>query len=302
LELLQLQYFRTVARWEHMTRAAHELRIAQPALSKTIARLEEHVGVPLFDRQGGRIRLNAFGKTFLEKVEAALHLLEEAKQEVAELAGLEQGSIRLATSTLSRLSEPLRKFIAVHPNVNMQITHASSVEEMEEWIESGEIDIGFTVMPIEKKGIAQAKVLKEDLYLVVPRKHRLAALPAVRLGDAADEPFIGYKDGFIFQLANDVLFRQAGISPKFVCQVDEPAAVLSLVRAGLGVAVFGCHNDEDPELVFLPIEVPVCQREFWLVWPEKRYLSLAARKFITFVITYFDHRQVEIQPQPVLPA
>jgi DNA-binding transcriptional LysR family regulator len=291
VELLQLQYFRTVARWEHMTRAARELRIAQPALSKTIARLEEHVGVPLFDRQGGRIRLNAFGKTFVDKVEAALHLLEEAKQEVAELAGLEQGSIRLATSTLSRLSEPLREFLAVHPNVNMQITHAASAEEMDEWIESGEIDIGFTVIPIDKKGMALAKVLQEELYLVVPRKHRLAGLPSVRLVDAAEEPFIGYKDGFIFQRANDALFRQAGISPRLVCRVDEPAAVLSLVRAGLGVALFGCQNGEDPELVYLPIEVPVCRREFWLVWPEKRYLSLAARKFIDFVIAYFDSQQ-----------
>ena len=288
MELLQLRYFRTVARWEHMTRAAQELHIAQPALSKTIARLEEHVGVPLFDRQGGRIRLNAFGKTFLDKVETALHLLEEAKKEVAELAGLEQGHIRLATSTLSRLSEPLREFLEGHPNVNMQITHASSLEEMAEWLESGKIDIGFTVMPVEKKGIAQAKVLKEELYLVVPRKHRLAGLAAVRLGDAADEPFIGYKDGFAFQQANDRLFRQAGISPKFVCQVDEPESVLSLVRAGLGVALFGCKNEEDPELVFLPIEYPVCARDYWLVWPEKRYLSLAARKFIDFVIPYFD--------------
>jgi DNA-binding transcriptional LysR family regulator len=291
VELLQLHYFRTVARWEHMTRAAQELRIAQPALSLTIKRLEEDVGVPLFDRQGGRIRLNAFGKTYLTKVEAALQLLEEAKQEVAELAGLEQGSIRLATSTLSRLSEPLREFLAVHPNVNMQITQASSMEEIAEGIESGEIDVGFTVMPIEKKGIAQAKVLMEELYLAVPRKHRYADLPAVRLGDAADEPFIGYKDGFVFQQTNDRLFRQAGISPRFVCQVDEPDAILSLVRAGLGVALFACRNDEDPELVFLPIEAPVCRREYWLVWPENRYLSLAARRFIDFVIPYFDQRR-----------
>lgn len=60
MELLQLRYFQTVAKMEHMTRASQELHIAQPALSKTIARLEADVGVPLFDRYGGRIRLNAF--------------------------------------------------------------------------------------------------------------------------------------------------------------------------------------------------------------------------------------------------
>lgn len=64
MELLQLQYFRTVARMEHMTKAAKELRIAQPALSKTIARLEEDLGVPLFDRQNRQIKLNEFGRAF----------------------------------------------------------------------------------------------------------------------------------------------------------------------------------------------------------------------------------------------
>ena len=65
MDLLQLNYFRTVAHLEHMTHAADELVIAQPALSQTIARLENELGVPLFDRLGRRIRLNLFGKAFL---------------------------------------------------------------------------------------------------------------------------------------------------------------------------------------------------------------------------------------------
>lgn len=287
MELLQLQYFRTVARMEHMTRAAQELLIAQPALSKTIARLEDDVGVPLFDRQSGRIRLNAFGRAFLHKVEAALNLLEEAKREVAELAGLEQGNIRISTSTLTMLTDPIREFLDLHPNVNMQITHASSQEEMARTIESGEADIGFSAMPIDGDGLVQARVMSEELFLVVPRKHRLADRPAVRLADAAEEPFVGYKEGFVFQETNEALFRQAGIAPRFVCRVDEPAAVLSLVRAGLGVALFGCADPDDPELVYLPIERPVCRRDYWLIWTEKRYLSLAARKFIDFTVNFF---------------
>lgn len=67
MELLQLEYFLTVAKLEHMTKAAQELRIAQPALSKTIARLEQDLGVPLFDRQGRKIRLNPYGQAFMKK-------------------------------------------------------------------------------------------------------------------------------------------------------------------------------------------------------------------------------------------
>lgn len=153
MELLQLHYFRTVARTEHMTKAAQELCIAQPALSKTISRLEEDLGVPLFDRHRGRIRLNAFGKAFLDKVEKALTLLEEGRKEVSELAGLEQGSIHLATSTLDRLTDALGEFLALYPEVSFRITQAS-MEEMTQLVEAGEVDMCFTALPINRPDIS----------------------------------------------------------------------------------------------------------------------------------------------------
>lgn len=272
---------------EHMTKAAEELCIAQPALSKTISRLEENVGVPLFDRHGGRIRLNAFGKAFLDKVEKALALLEEGKKEVSELAGLEQGSIHLATSTLDRLSDALGEFLALHPEVNFRITQAS-MEEMAHLVETGEVDMCFTPLPIDRPDISTASVLKEDVYLAVPQGHRFAGRKSIRLSELAEDPFIGYKEGFPVQKMNDLLFQEAGITPNFVCRVDEPAGIASLVRAGLGVALVGNCGGSGSPLNLLRIEFPVCQRNFQIAWHEKRYLSLAARKFRDFLIGYFD--------------
>ncbi|MFD0717077.1 LysR family transcriptional regulator [Paenibacillus sp. GCM10027626] len=286
MELLQLRYFRTVARMEHMTKAAQELCIAQPALSKTISRLEEDVGVPLFDRHGGRIRLNPFGKAFLDKVEKALALLEEGKKEVSELAGLEQGSIHLATSTLDRLSDALGEFLVLHPEVNFRITQAS-MEEMTHLVETGEVDMCFTPLPIDRPDISAVSVLKEDVYLAVPQGHRFAGRKSIRLSELAEDPFIGYKEGFPFQQMNDLFFQEAGIKPNFVCRVDEPAAIASLVRAGLGVALVGNCGGPNSPLSLLNIEFPVCQRNFQIVWHDKRYLSLAARKFRDFLVGYF---------------
>ncbi|MEC0212895.1 LysR family transcriptional regulator [Paenibacillus ehimensis] len=288
MELLQLRYFRTVARMEHMTKAAEELCIAQPALSKTIARLEETVGVPLFDRYGGRIRLNPFGKAFLDKVEKALALLDEGRKEVAELAGLEQGSIHLATSTLERLSEALGDFLTNHPEVQFRLTQAS-LEEMSGLLERGEVDLCFTPLQMERPGFAQETVLSEQMYVAVPAGHRLADRTGVHLAELADEPFIGYKESFPFQQMNDEFFRSAGIAPHFVCRVDEPAAVASLVRAGLGIALYGCKREESG-LAFLSIDSPDCRRSFRLVWHDKRYLSMAARQFRDFVVRYFAER------------
>lgn len=287
MELLQLHYFRTVAKWQHMTKAAQELRIAQPALSKTIARLEEDMGVPLFDRERGRIRLNTFGKAYLERVEKALNLLEEGQRVVSELAGLEQGSVHLAVSTLDILAEPLGKFLALHPSVHFQITQANS-EEMASLMESGEVDVCFSHLPLKHPDVYVKTVLKEEIYVAVPSSHRFARQSSIRLADVAEDPFIGYKEDFPTQKLYDPFFQRAGFTPNFACRVDDPASILKLVRAGLGVALFGCVSKEaDPKLVLLPITEPVCQRHFQMIWHKKRYLSQAARNFCEFVVEYF---------------
>lgn len=287
MELLQLQYFRVVARLEHMTKAAQELHIAQPALSKTIARLEDDVGTPLFDRHGRQIRLNSFGKAFLGKVEIALDALEEGRREVMELAGLEQGVIHLATSTLDRLAEPLGAFLSLHPRVDYRITQAS-VEEMADLLEAGEVDICFSPLPIERPGFCSTPVFREDVYVAVPPGHRFADRSGISLSELENEPFIGYKEGMLFQPMNDGFLRKAGIAPMFVCRVDEPSAIVSLVRAGLGVALIGgCGKDVRSRVIVLPIEHPVCQRTFRVTWQEKRYLSIAARKFRDFIVDFF---------------
>ncbi|MFC4104204.1 LysR family transcriptional regulator [Paenibacillus xanthanilyticus] len=293
MELLQLQYFRTVARLEHMTKAAQQLRVAQPALSKTIARLEKDVGVPLFDREGRQIRLNAFGKAFLSKVEAALLLLEEGQQEVADLAGLEHGSIHLATPTLDRLSDPLNAFVARHPQVNFRITQGAMCE-MTQLMEAGEVDLCFTPMPIERTHYSAVSVLREDVYLAVPPGHRLAGRRSARLSEAADEPFIGYKEGFHFQQMNDAFFREAGFTPNFVCRVDEAASIAKLVAAGLGVALVGNCGGAQTRLNLLAIESPACQRHFRFIWNDKRYLSKAAREFRDFVVAYFANEEKSV--------
>src|SRR5215813_15375912 len=96
MDLLQLHYFQTVARLEHVTRAAEELRVAQPALSKTIARLETELGVPLFDRRGRRVALNTCGRAFLRHVERLFMALEDGRQELADLASLTRGTVTVA--------------------------------------------------------------------------------------------------------------------------------------------------------------------------------------------------------------
>jgi DNA-binding transcriptional LysR family regulator len=294
MELLQLHYFRTVAGTEHITRAAEQLHITQPALSKTIARLEEELGVPLFDRHHRQIRLNEFGKAFYKKVEAALTLLEEGQREVTEMAGLERGSLSIATNALNRLSDVIGQFRAQFPEVRFHIVQVSPAdsEKMAELLEQGKVDLCFSASRLHRPGIQEKPVLSAEVFLAVPPGHRLENRRRVALPEAADEPFIDYREGHPFREINEQICQQAGIRRNVVCEVEEPAALGNLVQAGLGVAfVPACKGDEKPAYAMLPIAEPDCRREFMLAWKADRYMSRAACAFRSFLVRYFEEKQ-----------
>jgi len=293
MELLQLKYFVTVARLEHMTKAAQELRIAQPALSKTISRLEEDLGTPLFERQGRQIRLNAYGKAFLARARTALQLLEEGRREVADLAGLERGRIHLALSNMEQLREPLRLFLEKHPEINFHIVQ-SSMEDMEQTIELSEVDFFLTSMPIKHPDIDHLPLLDEEVFLAVPPAHRLASRASVHLSEAAQEPFVGYKEGHPYQKMNNAFCSQAGFIPNVVCEVEDPGTIAELVRSGFGVALIGeCKSGEELKLVKLRIEQPETRRTFRIAWLRSRYLSQAALSFRDFLEKYYRLQELK---------
>ena len=289
MDLLQLEYFRTVARHEHMTRAAEELGIAQSGLSKTIGRLEADLGVPLFDRRGRQIHLNQFGRAFLGRADRALAQLEDGRREVSDLAGLEQGQVSFAATTLRMVPEFLHAFLAEHPHIRFRLTQAET-PAMRRQLERGETDLCLTSLPIEGPGMQSVPVLTDEIFLAVPSAHPLAKRDSIQLGEVAGEPFISLKLGYDLRELTDEFCRQAGFSPHVVCEVDEPAAIRGLVKAGLGVAFLPAVSwraGVEPGPAPLHITAPTCQRMLRLTWRDYRYLSVAAQQFRAFVIEYF---------------
>ncbi|WP_088036412.1 LysR family transcriptional regulator [Evansella clarkii] len=292
MELLQLQYFRTVARLEHMTKAAQEIRIAQPALSKTIARLEEDLGVQLFERKGRNIQLNSFGKVFLKKVEIALSALEEGRKEVKDLARIEGGRVFISTTTHKCFSDLIGTFLSEHPEIKLQISQASNNEKVKQ-LRNGDIDFCITFPPLEVEGIAGKSFLTEEILLAVPTTHRFADRKRIDLSQLFDDAFISIKEGNPFREMTDDFCKKAGFTPKIVCEVDELSAISHFIRTGIGVAFLPETLIENKKLPIrlLQIDKPVCQRTYQIAWLENRYLSIAAQKFRDFVYHYFNDLQ-----------
>ncbi|KKI90996.1 LysR family transcriptional regulator [Bacillus sp. SA1-12] len=290
MELLQLEYFRTVARLEHMTEAAGVLHVTQSSLSKTIQRLEEDLGVSLFDRSGRKLRLNEFGRSFLQRVERALFELEEGKREIVDLTSADYGTLALGVNTAYMLPDILHRFREIRPQVQFYVQQLGT-HEMEIRVKKGEVDFCLSSPPIQGSELVCDIVFQEQIYVIVPTTHRFANRDRVRLSELKEERFVSLKKGYGIRDLMDFYCEKAGFVPENAYEGDEPATLSPLVQAGLGISfipksalqVLPLEN-----IVFLQIEEPVCIREIGLSRHQSRYLSSVAKEFRQVIIEHFQ--------------
>ncbi|NRS16405.1 LysR family transcriptional regulator [Brevibacillus sp. HB1.4B] len=287
MELLQLQYFLTVARMEHVTEAARSLHVTQSSLSKTIQRLEEDLGVPLFDRKGRKLRLNEFGSKFLCRVDRALFELEQGKLELRDLSNPEHGTLELAVTTASTLPNILREFRKKRPDIQFHVQMLTTLE-MVTLLHRGEIDFCLSSPPIQEDGIECQIVFIDPILVAVPRGHRLADRSIVSLTDLKDEWFVGVKKGYGTRDFVDSICKSVGFTPKYVYEGDEPARLIQLVEAEIGIAFIpSTARDSREQIKYLRVENHELVREIALLWHKSRYISRAAQDFRDVVIDYF---------------
>ncbi|WP_339308612.1 LysR family transcriptional regulator [Paenibacillus sp. FSL R5-0519] len=288
MELLQLKYFLTVARCEHVTEAAGKLHVTQSSLSKTIQRLEEDLGVPLFDRIGRKLRLNDFGRTFLQRTEKALFELEQGKREIADLSNPDQGTLQLAVTTASTLPGIMREFRKNKPDVQFHVQMVS-LENMYRLLYRGEVDFCLSSPPIEGDDI-ECQILYDDpIVVAVPMGHRYADRSSIQLTELKDEWFVGVKQGYGVRDMVDSICQSVGFVPKYVYEGDEPARLTALVEAEIGLAFIPSTARNPHERIrYLQVEEHQLVREIALLSHKNRYISKAALEFRSVVMEYFN--------------
>lgn len=286
MELLQLKYFQKIAHLEHMTKAAEALSVSQPSLSKTLRMLEEELGVQLFDREGKYIRLNEYGKVYLKNVDIALAALEDGKRKLINMDKERPQPIYLAVLAASPvLPNLLSSFRDLYPNVSFQLLQNSPQYTQ------GDFDLCISSLPVNREGVGGTPLLTEEIFLAVPRGHRLAHRKSVKLQEAASEGFIHLKPGNALREITDSFCRLAGFSPRIAFESDDPATVRGLITAGQGIGfipVVSWRGTIGDSVILLKIEEPVCSRTLRLFWMEGRYQSEMVLAFRQFTVDYFQ--------------
>jgi DNA-binding transcriptional LysR family regulator len=288
MELNSLRQFLVVARLEHLSQAAEELHIAQPSLSRTIARLESELGAPLFHR-GTRLRLNDAGRLFRDHVERALGALDAGRRAVAEATSEGLGTVRLASETFLTLTGPLADYKRAHPSVEIEL-HWSPPEDMARRLRAQEVDLCIASQPIHAEGLDAVRLFDEAVGVGVPLDHPLVGRTSVTIDELADQPFVTARKGHWLRRLLDRLFAARDLTPKIVCESDEHSAIADLIGAGLGVGLapaFARRSATRAPVAWIPVDSPDCRRTVTLYWGADNHLSTAVRLMRT-TITDWD--------------
>lgn len=288
MELNSLRQFLVVARLEHLSRAADELRVAQPSLSRAIARLESELGTPLFDR-GGRLRLNRTGRLFRDHVERSLGELEAGQRAVAEATSQGLGTVRLASETFLTLTGPLAAYKRAHPSSEIEL-HWSPAEDMPRRLRGQDVDLCVASQRIHAEGLESARLFDEAVGVGTPLDHRFAGRTSVSIEDLAGQPLITARKGHWIRRLLDRLFAARDLTPRIVCESDEPAAIAGLISAGIGIGLvpaFARRVATHTEGAWIPVDSADCRRTVILYWGADNHLSAAARLMRT-TITGWD--------------
>ncbi|MFI7006344.1 LysR family transcriptional regulator [Streptomyces sp. NPDC050145] len=284
MDLNSLRQFLAVARLEHLSRAAEELRVAQPSLSRTVARLEKELGTPLFDR-AGRLRLNDAGRLFRDYAERSLGELEAGRRAVAELAGEGFGSVRLASETFLTFTGPLAAYKRAHPDIEVEL-HQAPATDMARRLLTQEVDLCAASQPIPTDGLESVQLLDEPVWLVTPPGHPLAGRSSVTVPELAGEGFIAAQPGHWQRRLLDRLFAAHDLAPRIVCEGDELSAIAALIQAGLGVGLvpdLARRLAPPGAAAWITVDSPECRRRLTLHWGSGTRLTAAARLMRTTI-------------------
>jgi DNA-binding transcriptional LysR family regulator len=266
----RLAYFAGVARTEHVTRAAREMNVPQSTLSRSMARLEQDLGVDLFARHGRTVSLTPAGRTFLTSVERALAEIARAAEEVRADADPTTGKVAfgfLHTMGAETVPGLLQAFRADHPRVRFSLVQNYG-EAMLERLRAGDLDLCLTSPVPDAPDLVARRLDEQKLRLVVPADHALAGRRRIRLAEAADETFVTLEPGYGLRRITDDLCKEAGFKPRIAFEGEEAETLRGLVAAGLGVALLPPPAVPRPGVAELTVTAPRAVREIGVAWLE----------------------------------
>jgi DNA-binding transcriptional LysR family regulator len=243
MELRHLRYFLAVGEASNFTKAAAQLRVAQPALSRQVKDLEDEIGVNLLHRSSRGVSLTAEGKLFLEEARELLKRTGESVKKVRTLAREEYGELHVGympTHTVEILPPGLAAFRKSMPHANV-LLYDLSCDALITGLRNATLELAITAQPSGEQAVGvEFELLRTyPVCVAVPPAHPFARLKSIPLEKVAAEPLIGLcrRDFPEYDRNLNRIFAPTGAKPRIAVECDSRSSLLVEVEAGRGVAL-----------------------------------------------------------------
>ena len=300
MDLLQLKYFRELARTQQLSKTAQKLHIAQPSLSQTLKRLETELGCSLFDRQGKGICLNHAGTIFLRYVEQVFTALDNARLELDELKSRVDQTVSLYVGSASMLLPAIvRRIQEKDPGIRLQITQQPPSPN--DPLPALSLTSVHTLLPDSNSRIF---LLREPIKAVLPSNHRLADRSALTLDEIRGESFSELVSGTNLTSIVRHYCERYRFSPNVTTVADTPAVMRDLLPLGPGIAFipeYTWHDFLTPSMSLKAVSGMPMERFLMLSWNPESFQTSAVRTCRDVIVRYFKeytqaHPVTSVQP------
>lgn len=286
MELRQLEYFQMVSRLGSVTRAADRLHVAQPSVTVAIRKLEEELGVKLFDRSQKQLALTPEGQVYLIRVDDILSKVQDSVTEMNDYRSLQKGSITVGlTPTIGAALFPyiFTKFKQAYPKLDVSITEEGSLA-VRTLLEQGELDIGVLIISNMSPRLASIPITSGQVFVCLPPGHPLGRqYTSIPFAELKDQPFILFKeDTYSRQLILEECAKHQ-FNPRIVFSSSQIETIMGLVEQGAGISfLLDSIVRKRSTIISRPLADPLTVKT-GLAWNKERYLSNAAKTFIEFI-------------------
>ena len=289
----QLEYVLALSREGSFSKAADALNITQPSLSQYIKKIEKGIGLSLFDRTNGEVRLTDAGHVYLESGKQILDLEQQMNAKFQDIAEQKAGTLRIGTSpfrSASMMPTVARHFHDIYPGMYLVIDEMET-HELIDGCEHGDFDFCLTIRPVDERIFAYELIMEEELVLAVPISAPPIAstvlpdrkYPAIDANQLNGLAFIMISESQVMQKALNSLCLEHKLNIHTATVVKSLEAQIAMVRAGVGVALVPTGIERfcsDGEVRFYSFTQQFPKRKVVAMWRKDRYLSQAARDLI----------------------
>ena len=289
ITLQQLRLFEAVSRLGSYTNAAKELCITQPAVSIQIKRLEEQIGMPLFEQVGKKSFPTTAGRTLYNASLDILNRVDELKCSIEELKGVVKGSLQMSVVTTAKYFIPnlLGAFLQQYPDVEPKLKFTNRARVIERLMNNEDDFVIMGQIP-EDDNLEAYPFLNNILGIVAPADHPLANRKNITIEELTHHRFLIREPGSGTRTVFDRLLQEHGVTIEPYMELGSSEALKQAVMAGLGIAVLSLHSVQlernVKKLTVLDVEGFPLKRRWYAVHLKGRKLSLVAQTFLDYIL------------------